>query len=392
MADLAPVVCDNGTGYVKAGFGGDNFPRHYFPSIVGRPLLRANFKGDKKSNVELKDIMVGDECLGVEEFLEIKRPLENGQIRNWDDIIHIWDYVFDTKLQIDPTERKILLTEPPMNPKRNRQKMLENMFEKYKFPYCHVAIQAVLVLYAQGLNTGVVVDTGDGVTHVIPVFQGYSLPNVTRRLDVAGRDITRYLIKLLQLRGYSLTAGSDFETVRRLKELFCYCALDTKKEQDLAAETTTLVEKFTLPDGRVISIGRERFQAAEILFRPELLGMDVVGVAEAVFSAINAADIDLREEFYRHIVLSGGTSMLAGFPSRLEKDVTDIYVERILKGDRGRLKKSKIKIKIEDPPRRKNIVFMGGSVLANLMKDVTEEFWYKRSDWEEMGPSILNRS
>jgi actin-related protein 2 len=386
----APVVCDNGTGYVKCGFGGDNFPRHHFPSIVGRPQLRAGTK-TKGKNVTLKPIMVGDECLGVEEYLEIKRPLENGQIRDWSDIIHIWDYVFNTKLNIDPTEHKILLTEPPMNPKKNREKMLENMFENYKFPYCHVAIQAVLVLYAQGLNTGVVVDTGDGVTHVIPVYQGYSLPNVTRRLDVAGRDITRYLIKLLQLRGYSLTAGADFETARRLKEAYCYCALDTAAETRLAEETTTLVEKFKLPDGRTITIGRERFKAPECLFRPDLLGKEVPGIAEQVFSAIQAADIDLREEFYRHIVLSGGTSMLAGFPSRLEKDVTDIFVQRTLKGDRKLLKKSRVKIKIEDPPRRKNIVFMGGSVLANLMKDVSEEFWFKKTDWDEMGPSMLNR-
>jgi len=387
-----PIVCDNGTGYVKCGFGGDNFPRHHFPSIVGRPVLRAAVKTNKrKQQQKLKDIMVGDECLGVEEFLEITRPLENGQIRNWDDIIHVWDYVFEQKLQVDPKGRKILLTEPPMNPKKNRERMLKMMFEKYQFGYCHVAIQAVLVLYAQGLNTGVVVDTGDGVTHVIPVFQGYTLPNVTRRLDIAGRDITRYLVRLLQLRGYSLTAGADFETVRRLKELFCYCALDTQAEGKLAAETTYLVEKFTLPDGREISLGRERYQAAEVLFRPELLDMDIPGIHEQVFSAINAADIDLREDFYRHIVLSGGTSMLAGFPSRLEKDVTDLYVERILKGNRKALKKSKIKIKIEDPPRRKNIVFMGGSVLANLMKDVDDQFWYSKEDWDEMGPSILNR-
>merc|ERR1719486_1627147 len=108
--------------------------------------------------------------------------------------------------------------------------------------------------------------------------------------------------------------------------------------------------------------------------------MDVPGVAQCVFSAINSADIDLRADFYRHIVLSGGTSMLAGFPSRLESEVTNLYVENVLNGDRARLKKSKIKIKIEDPPRRKNIVFMGGSVLANLMKDVDgDEFWYQKS-------------
>lgn len=393
VSTLAPVVCDNGTGFVKCGFGGDNFPRHHFPSIVGRPILRANLNTNKKKvTKEIKDIMVGDECEGVLEYLKVTRPLENGQIRNWDDIMHVWDYTFEQKLQIDCTERKILLTEPPMNPTKNRKKMLETMFEKYQFPYAHVAIQAVLVLYAQGLDTGVVVDTGDGVTHVIPVFEGYSMPNLVQRLDVAGRDITRFLMKLLQLRGYSLTEGADFETVRKIKEEFCYVAYDTQQEHKLAAETTVLVEKFKLPDDREITIGRERYQAAEVLFNPGLLDMDVPGIHEMVYNAVNSAEIDLRADFYRHIVLSGGTSMLAGFPSRLEKNITDLYVERTLRGDRGRLKTSKVKIKIEDPPRRKNIVFMGGSVLANLMKDITDEFWISKEQWEEHGASLLSRT
>merc|ERR1712156_493316 len=119
--------------------------------------------------------------------------------------------------------------------------------------------------------------------------------------------------------------------------------------------------------------------------------MDTKGIHEMVFDAIDSADIDLKATFYRHIVLSGGTSMLAGFPSRLEKDVTDLYVQNTLQGDRARLKNSKVKIRIEDPPRRKNIVFMGGSVLANLMKDVVDEFWISKADWDEQGPSVLNR-
>eukprot|EP00494_Astrolonche_serrata_P030491 UN30759 len=365
MADhKRPVVCDNGTGLVKCGFADDKFPIS-FPSLVGRPIIRANLGSKrKKMKATIKDIMVGDECTGLTDFLKISYPLENGQIKNWEDVRHIWDYVFTEKLKVDPTEHKILLTEPPMNPHSNRVKMFQNMFENYKFPYAHVAIQAVLVLYAQGLNTGVVVDTGDGVTHVIPVYQGYDMPNLIRRIDVAGRDITKQLLKLMQKSGYSFNLEADQELLRDMKEKYCYVAHDTKQEMTLALETTAIVEKFKLPDGREISIGSERFEAPEILFRPDLCGKEVKGVAEMVFDSINAASMDLRADLYKHIVLSGGTSMLAGYPSRLEKDITDIYVNKILAGDRNRLKTSKAKIKIEDPPRRKNIVFLGGSVLA----------------------------
>merc|ERR1712156_101243 len=198
-------------------------------------------------------------------------------------------------------------------------------------------------------------------------------------------------MKLLQLRGYSLTEGADFETVRKIKEEFCYVAYDAAQEEQLAAETTYMVEKFKLPDDRMLTIGRERYQAAEVLFNPGLLDLDVPGIHEMIFKSIDEASIDLKAVFYRHIVLSGGTSMLAGFPSRLEKNVTELYVQNTLAGDRARLKTSKVKIKIEDPPRRKNIVFMGGSVLANLMKDVVDEFWISKADWDEQGPSVLNR-
>jgi len=248
------------------------------------------------------------------------------------------------------------------------------------------------VLYAQGLHTGVVVDTGDGVTHVIPVYQGYDMPQLIRRLDIAGRDITKHLLKLMQKSGYSFNLEADQELLRDMKEKYCYVAHNTDTEMKLALETTAIVEKFKLPDGREISIGLERFEAPEILFRPDLYGREDKGVAEMVFDSINAASLDLRSDLYKHIVLSGGTSMLAGYPSRLEKDLTDIYVKKILSGDRSRLKTSKAKIKIEDPPRRKNIVFLGGSVLANLMKDVDDgQFWLSREDWEETGESLIKR-
>ena len=163
-----------------------------------------------------------------------------------------------------------------MNPESNRTKLLEEMFERYDFGACNVSIQAMLTLYAQGLLTGVVVDTGDGVTHVVPVYQGFVPQNLIRRLDVAGRHITNYLIKLLLLRGYAFERTADFDTVREIKEKCCYVACDVNVERKLALETTNLMESFTLPDGRVIKIGRERFEAPEALFNPSLIDCEKV--------------------------------------------------------------------------------------------------------------------
>lgn len=203
--------------------------------------------------------------------------------------------------------------------------------------------------------TGVVVDIGDGVTHICPVYQGFSLPHLTRRLDVAGREVTRYLIKLLLLRGYAFNHTADFETVRMLKEKMCYIAYNCEQEQKLAEETTYLTETYTvrsfvavvvffidfvnsqLPDGRIIKLGGERFEAPEALFQPHLVNIEGQGIAEMLFNTINHADMDIRSDLYKHIVLSGGSTMYPGLPSRLEREIKQLYLERVLKGDGEKL-------------------------------------------------------
>jgi len=380
------IVCDNGTGFVKCGYAGSNFPAHIFPSLVGRPIIRA---ANRIDDIEVKDLMVGDEASKLRSMLEVNYPMENGMVRNWEDMLHVWDYTFGAeKLNIEPDKCKILLTEPPMNPHRNREKMIEVMFEKYGFDSAYIAIQAVLTLYAQGLLTGVVVDSGDGVTHICPVYEGFALPHLTKRLDIAGRDVTRYLIKLLLLRGYAFNHTADFETVRLMKEKLCYVGYDIATEQKLAQETTFLVEPYTLPDGRVIKVGGERFEASEALFQPHLINVEGQGIAELVFSAIQSGEMDMRADLYKHIVLSGGSTMYPGLPSRLEREIKQLYLERVLKGDTDRL--SKFKIRIEDPPRRKDMVFIGGAVLADVMKD-RDDFWMSKAEYDEKGLSILTK-
>jgi len=262
------------------------------------------------------------------------------------------------------------------------------MLEKYQFEAAKVSIQAMLVLYAQGLLTGVVVDSGDGVTHVVPVWEGICPPHLIKRLNVAGRHITRYLIKLLQVRGYAFNRSADFETVRQIKEKFCYVGYDLDVEQRLALETTVLMQSYTLPDGRVIKLGRERYEAPEVLFKPGLIDVDSPGIHQMLFNMIQEADRDLRSSFYKHIVLSGGSTMYAGLPSRMEKEMRALYLSHVLKGDKKRL--AKFKLRIEDPPRRKHMVFLGGSVLADIMKE-KDEFWISKKEWAEQGERIIGK-
>ncbi|KAK2800551.1 Arp2/3 complex subunit, actin nucleation center [Emmonsiellopsis sp. PD_5] len=408
-----PIVLDGGTGFLKVGYAGQNFPEHQFPSIVGRPILRSE---EQAGDIVVKDIMCGDEAAAARSMLQISYPMENGIVKKWDDMQHLWNYTFYDKMKIDPTGRKILLTEPPMNPLKNREQMAEVMFEGYNFGGVYVAIQAVLALYAQeandgkrnaGLSSGVVVDSGDGVTHIVPVYESTVLNHLTRRLDVAGRDVTRNLIALLLRRGYALNRTADFETVRQIKEKLCYVSYDLELDQRLSEDTTVLVESYTLPDGRVIRVGSERFEAPECLFQPHLVDVEQPGIAEFLFNTIQEADVDVRSSLYKAIVLSGGSSMYPGLPSRLEKELKQLWLTRVLQGNPERLNVrtsfqvdngpshankhsyfQKFKVRIEDPPRRRHMVFLGGAVLANLLAD-KDNMWVSKQEWEEQGARSL---
>lgn len=381
-----PIVLDQGTGFVKLGYGSSNAPEFTFPSIVGRPILRAE---EKINGQELQDIMVGDEANQARAALDIKYPMDNGIVRNWEDMEHLWDYSFYNKLKRhDFHDDKILLTEAPLNPLKNREKMVDTMFSKYGFGGVYVAIQAVLALYAQGLSSGVVVDSGDGVTHIVPVYESVVLNHLIKRIDIAGRDITRQLINLLLRRGYAFNRSADFETVRQIKEKFCYISYDLDFDKKLTTDTTVLMDKYELPDGRVINIGPERYLAPECLFQPYLVDSEAPGMAEAVFETVQRADLDIRSTLYNGIVLSGGTSMYPGLPSRLEKEIKQLWLAKVLNGDPTRL--GNFKLKIDDPPRRRHMVFLGGAVLANVMAD-KEHLWITKQEWDEQGPRVLQK-
>ena len=303
----------------------------------------------------------------------MKYPIEHGIVTNWDDMETIWHHSFYEELQVPPEQQPVLLTEAPMNPKANRERMAQIMFETFQVPALYVNIQAVLSLYASGRTTGCVLDSGDGVTHTVPIYEGYALPHAVIRLDFAGRDLTDYLMNILKERGYSLTTAAEREIARDIKETLCYVAVDFEEEMHNTNETS-----FELPDGNVLVLGNERFRCPEIMFQPSWAGLDMDGIAESTFQTIMGCDVDIRKDLYANIVLSGGNTMFPGITERMQREISERAPRT-----------QSIQVKVVAPRERKYSVWVGGSILASLSS--FQGMWITQEEYKQGGPAVVHR-
>ncbi|CAF1454802.1 unnamed protein product [Adineta steineri] len=365
------IIIDNGTGMCKSGFSGEDKPRAIFPTIVGRPKHQSIMVG-----MNYKDSYIGEEAQSRRGILSLQYPIEHGIVMNWNDMEKIWHHVFYNELHVLPTEHPCLITEAPLNPKINREKITEIMFETFNIPAIYIAIQAILSLYSSGRTTGVVLDSGDGVTHIVPIYEGYSLPHAIVRLDFAGRDITNFLIQLLMKRGYGFTTSAERDIARDMKEKLCYIAFDYEKEKLTSMKTSITERSYELPDGQIVRIGSERFLAPEVLFKPSVIGLELRGIHESMYSSIMHCDIDIRRELLSNIVLSGGSTMFLNIHERLQKEIIQMIP-------------ASVEIKIIAPPQRKYSVWIGGSILSTL--STFQHLWLSKQDYNEYGPTIVHR-
>ena len=269
-------------------------------------------------------------------------------------------------------EHPVLMTEAPLNPRSNRNKMAEIMFETIRAPALYFTPPSVLSLYASGRTTGVVLDVGDTVTHAVPVYEGFALQHSISRSDIAGRDVTRELQLQLRRAGLSFTTTAEADLAKTIKEETCFL---TPTPTDESAERESKIQ-YQLPDGSVVNLGAERYAAPNLLFDPTLIGSEEPGASDILVSSIMKSDIDLRSKLYSQIVLAGGSTLTPRFGDRLLYDL------------RAR-SPAHTRIRISAPPERLYSSYVGGSILASLA--TFKNMWVSKEQYEEEGSRILHR-
>ena len=364
------IIIDNGTEYCKSGFCGEKGPT-VIPSCVGYQKNGYNiFNMFGKSEDEY---IIGDDIEYKKRLLKDSftfiDPIKNGVINDWDNMEKIWRYI----LRTDSVEQNLLLTEPLMNTRENRKITSQIMFETFNIPGLYLANQSELSLYSVGKLTGIVINSGAGVTEISPVFDGYSLPHASISLEINGKIVTDFFIQLLKEEGKIKDRVTGEEFFKNIKEKISYIALDYDKE--LISEKSFYYE---LPDGTNLNIDKENFICSEILFKPSEYYKSGIGIDQACNDSIQKCDIDMRKYLYNCIVLSGGNTMFRGIHERLTKEIK-ARAPQSMKGE----------VEVIASPERKYAAWIGGSILSSL--SFFESMWITKTEYEEYGSTIISR-
>lgn len=365
---MSAVVIDMGSGTCKMGFAGQTQPNYIVANVVGHHPKKQTTMGQPKV-----ETFIGEAAQACQE-LTLMQPVRNGIVVNWEAAELIWRHILENDLRVATQDHPLLFTDPPFNPASNREKLVEVAFESLHAPAIYVASQSVLSVYANGRVNGLVVDTGHGVSYTVPVFQGYNLPSGIQRLDLAGHYLTTFLAEKI-LRSSLPLKKEDMDTMESIKHQYCYVASDFQKEQGRPDDKFRRCLK--LPDGQMITVGKELFQCPELLFHPpETSGPSSLGLPRMVEQSLCTVPQELQAEMEQNVLLCGGSSLFPGFEGRFKAELLqclspDAYVV------------------VAAQPNRNLSVWTGGSILASLC--AFQSRWIQREQYEEQGPNIVHR-
>lgn len=408
---LPAIVIDNGTGYTKLGYAGNREPQYIIPSTIAiKENMRAGDQATRRltRGIEDLDFYIGDEALDAPGY-SVKYPIRHGIVEDWDLMERYWEQCIFKYLRAEPEDHYFLLTEPPLNTPENREYTAEIMFESFNVPGLYIAVQAVLALAASWTSrppgertlTGIVIDSGDGVTHCIPVAEGYVIGSCIKHIPIAGRNITYFIQSLLREREPNIPPEQSLETAKAIKERFCYICPDLAKEFEKYDKNASKWIKQYIGQNNItkqpfeVDVGFERFLGPEIFFNPEMANSDFLApLSEIVDDCIQNSPIDVRRPLYKNIVLSGGSTMFRDFDRRLQRDIQRLVNARLKTSyslSQGRLEPKPIDVQVLSHHMQRYAVWFGGSMLAS-----TSEFYstycHTKAQYDEWGPSICRHN
>lgn len=365
------IVIDNGSWTTKAGFNGENAPRVVVPTLLGQSK-----KGLFNLIEENSKSYIGRDVIANSSYLDIHRPIKNGII-DAEKMEKIWSHIFTNELKVKPEAHNVFLTESIHNSNKEREKIAEIMFEKFSIFNIHIEPQQVMSLYSTTKTSGLIIESGEGSTEIVPIYEGYIIPQGIRSSPIAGEFITNNILESIREKLKKLNVGNPIEQSRKIKEQFSEVSLDDELTRNFETLTVNDRNIFTLPDGNVINISNEKFLAPEVIFRPEINSLDCSSLQQLVHDSIDSVDIHLKKDFISNIVLGGGNTMIKNFPERLKKEL------------QGMFPNNKDQIKVNAQKERLYSSWIGASVVCSISN--FQQMWVSKNDWEEIGSSVIHK-
>lgn len=366
--DIKAIVIDTGSKFSRIGFSGDPYPYTTVHTFVGQAKYVCSI-------YPVEILYYGDSAYNKYNLMYPFYPVKRGIIADWDKMEPFLKFLFEEEFRVNASEHPVFFAEVPFNPKSNREKLIELMFETYNAPSFFMKNQAVLSLLSSSRNTGVVVESGDGITNIVPVYEGYQIQNSTKRINLGGRDITDNLIKLLENRGYDFNSNRFYhidKVFNDIKEKKSFVSYDYETDMKRANDYD-----FHYKDDVIdFQINKELFMCAEILFNQNYEGKNGEGIDKETYKSIKKCDEKIQSLLFSNIVLSGGNSMLKGFPERITKELKEIT------------KNDNVDINIICPENRKNGAWIGGSIFSSST-EILNKVFIQRSEYDEVGERIV---
>lgn len=361
----APIVIDIGTFHTFAGYGGESEPDVSISTILGKPI-KSSLK--PISPLSSSDFMIGANVFKNTSSYTPTLPIDNRVITDFDDFTAFLNTLITTYLNTSPRTHPLLLTVSPYETNSSKETILQIVMETLRMPAFYPASASQLVLHASDINSGIVVDAGETGTSIMPIFESYSIPYYSGRLDIGGRQITEGLRNGITQRGYSLKTGTEREILHSMKSKICYISLDPLGSAQDAPQQT-----FITPDGTDIKLTSQCFMCPEILFKPSLCGCEQKGISDQISEVISKVDNDIRDLLTSNIVLAGGSTLFPGFAERITKDLHELLPEQ--------------NVNVIADPNRLSSSWEGGSIFASV--GTFEKLYITSDEYDEYGASIL---